>query len=357
MPRGALDHARHTKAKQAVAQHHDGLLKRANRSNNWSKVLNDNKGKSRMLAIGTGLNMGSMIAYVPMIIFWFRVYHTSFAWTVIMYCFLLVLALFMFLYSQKRIAGIERPWLSWLGCFFALAATAGLFVGFFLYFKSLAYYYRYQELRPYTNVGAAQSADAFADASMFLWTEDTFLDAPRSVGYKSKWTGETYCVAPIVDGTMGGTDPIRYWAVGENCCNQRGAFWCDDAKEATVRSALVILEPEDVVRPFMEWAVQGAAYPRYERALALQEATFSTKAAMGELKLVTWSKDPVAAKDAYYDNAKNKAVWVSLVYFFFSEILACFVAAKFILVPRKLEGVFRESMQMQSQQPHPGQHP
>lgn len=168
---------------------------------------------------------------------------------------------------------------------------------------------------------------------MILWTEDTSLDSLRSVGFKSKWTGQTYCVAPIVDGVMSNIDPVSYWAVGENCCNSRSSFWCGDAGNPTTRSSLVVLEPEDVVRPFMTWAVLGAAYPRYERAIRLQEATFATKAAQ-KIKLVMWSKDPIALKDSFYDDAASRCVWMSVIFFVAMEIMACWVTARYILVPR-----------------------
>merc|ERR1719181_266254 len=81
---------------------------------------------------------------------------------------------------------------------------------------------------------------------MLLWTEDTRLDPMRAVGFKSRWTGQTYCAAPIVDSTMNSANDINYWAVGENCCSARAEFHCDDAADPTTRSALVLLEPEDV---------------------------------------------------------------------------------------------------------------
>lgn len=188
-------------------------------------------------------------------------------------------------------------------------------------------------MRSYTNVAASQPPDAFLDASMFLWTEDTSLDSLRAVGFKSRWTGQTYCVAPIVDAVMSNVDPVSYWAVGENCCNARGSFWCGDTNNPTTRSSLVVLEPEDVVRPFMTWATLGSAYARYERAIRLQQATFATKASPN-IRLVVWSKEPIAAKDAFYNDAALRCTWISLLFFLGLECAACWVTAKFILVPR-----------------------
>merc|ERR1719183_2256106 len=90
-----------------------------------------------------------------------------------------------------------------------------------MYYKHLVYYLRYTEMRTYSNVGGSQGVTQFNDGSMFLFTQDSRLDVLRSVGYKSRWTGQTYCVAPVVDSTMTNANHINFWAVGEDCCLAR----------------------------------------------------------------------------------------------------------------------------------------
>lgn len=335
----ANDVARKKRAQQAVKGQADGFLQRADRAVDWSKLQRLDWRK--VASAGTTLALVAMVAYVVMILVWFRLYHSSFAWSATVFVLLLLIAALSYAFASRAAVGRMRYWITWGAFFFVQSALVGLIVGFFLYFRSLAYYWRYTELRSYTNVAAAQQADAFADASMFLWSEDTRLDTMRSVGYRSKWTGETYCVAPIVDGVMGDEDTISYWAVGDNCCNARAAFWCGDQRTADVRSALVVLEPEDVVRPFMQWAVMGAAYPRYERGIRLQEATFATKAAK-VVKLVTWTRDPFAAMDAYYTDAAWRCVWLSLGYFVLLEWATCTCAGYLLLRIRPLGASYKE---------------
>merc|ERR1719482_832301 len=48
----------------------------------------------------------------------------------------------------------------------------------------------------------------------------------------------TFCVAPIVDDTS--TGRVEFWAVGVDCCKNRGDFVCDDAGVANVRSGVVL---------------------------------------------------------------------------------------------------------------------
>lgn len=275
-----------------------------------------------------------MVSYVVMIMVFFLVYHKNFNNTVFTFILLITVAALMALASRRQLTGIERPWLRWVAFMFAVSALLGVIVGFGLYYQFLCYYWRYQDLRAYTNVAASQQADAFTDANMFLWTEDTRLDPMRSVGYKSRWTGQTYCVAPIVDGTMGSVAPISYWAVGENCCTARAEFMCDDAADITVRSALVILEPEDVVRPFMTWAVRDATYPKFKNAVALADATYSTAAA-STVKLVKWVKDPIVAMNNFYSDATTKCIWTSILLYLVLQLICFVIAYYYIVIPGK----------------------
>lgn len=298
-------------------------------------------------AWSTGLALAAMVAYIVMILMWFLVYYKSFSWTVLVFVLLLVASVIMVISSQKNVTGIERRWLFWLGVLFGQSAVIGLIVGFFLYFSNLVYYWRYQDLRTYTNVAASQQAYAFNDGGMLLWTEDTRIDVMRSVGYKSRWDGETYCVAPIVDSTMTSANPINYYAVGMNCCNARAQFECDEASDLTTRSALVILEPDDIVRPYMQWAVAGATFPRYENAIRLQESTYFTRASQQGLKFVRWTKDPIALKDSFYEAARKWCIIASLIYFFVLVCESAVLAIYRIIPERKAQTIQREIRQDQ----------
>mmetsp|Transcript_60759 Transcript_60759/g.131767 ORF Transcript_60759/g.131767 Transcript_60759/m.131767 type:complete len:343 (-) Transcript_60759:112-1140(-) len=338
--REARDHVRHHRARQAVHEDRDRFLKRAKKQTDWKKIAYDNKDRARIALLATVLSATSMVGYAIMLYIWFRVYHTSFEWSIITLVLLLVCSAVMNVTSQKKNMGRDRAWLYWLSLLMALGIVVATVMGFFLYFHSLAYYWKYMDLRTYTNVAAAQPAFAFKDASMFLWTEDTRLDSMRAVGFKSKFTGQIYCAAPIVDSTMSTGNPIQYWAVGENCCNARAEFHCDDAADSSVRSALVMLEPEEVVRPFMTWAVLGANYPRYERALRLQEATYFTKVSQ-QVKLVRWSKDPIALRDSYYNEPVSYAIKASLIYFAVLFLLALGASYRIVVPSKKPEKQFR----------------
>jgi hypothetical protein len=296
---------------------------------------------------GMTYSIVATLFFLAMVVNWFLVWHHS-TWLFffILVAFLILAAILVVYGGQNR----KRRLILFLGilCFFMTAL--GLACGFFWYYRHLAYYWRYMEMRRYTNVAASQQSAQFADGSMFLFTQDTRLDVMRSVGYKSKWSGDEMCVAPLVDSTMTNINPISYWAVGENCCMARSNYMCDDAQDPQTMSALVMLEPHDVVRPFMKWAVQNSVYPRYENAIKLQESAFATQAAP-ITKLVYWVRDPVKKRDSFYSNARNRAIWTTVVVFAINLITCYLVAYHFrYLKLSKQQTVNREHQQQQLQQ-------
>jgi len=289
----------------------------------WMRL--DEQAKAWAVIHGVIMSFVSIFFFIVMLTMWFRVYHNSFGWSVAILLLCLVASAGIAWWGSKR--GPQRRWIVFLGCLCALMTFVGLIFGFFMYFKFLVYYQKYLELRTYSNVGGSQGATGFNDASMFLFTQDTRLDVMRSVGYKSRWTGKTYCVAPVVDSTMTNANPINFWAVGEGCCLARGEYMCDDAHDPKTMSALVVLEPEDVVRPFMRWAVSGSVYPRYERSIKLQEASYAVRAAK-RIKMLYWVKDPIAKQNSFYNEAKINAILSTVILWFcllFFSVVFCYI--------------------------------
>jgi len=291
------------------------------------------KDRARAIVISAGLTFPGMTSYLIILMIWFYAYHESVVSLVIAFIALLVTYIVLIALSDRRVLGRERPWMWWVGVLGIQAIVIALILGFFLYFRLLCYWWKYAEMRTYTNVAAMQDPDAFSDGSMILFTEDSQIDPMRSVGLKSRWTGETYCVSPIIDSAMNDGNDIQYWAIGENCCPPRGAFHCGDAGDFSTRSALVVLEPEDVVRPFMRWAVRGSSYSLFVEAIRMQEAAYFTKAA-GNPKLVYWTRDPIALKESFFLKAKNGCVAFSLCYFF-AFLLFSFIVALWRLIPKQ----------------------
>merc|ERR1719181_504836 len=209
----------------------------------WSRE--DGQAKAMAAIHSIAISLVCIGFFSIMMIMWFKVYRKSFGWSVFMVLVSLAAAALITVLGLKKKQ--ERMWIVFMGFLALLMIFVGIVFGFFMYYRHLVYYLRYQEMRTYSNVGGSQSAAGFNDGSMFLFTQDTRLDVMRSVGFRSRWTGETYCVAPVVDSTMTAANPVNWWAIGSNCCLARGEFVCDDAEDPKTMSALVVLEPEDVV--------------------------------------------------------------------------------------------------------------
>lgn len=289
-------------------------------------VREDEKAKAWAAIHAIIMSFVCIAFFLAMLFMWFVVWHKSFGWSVFIFLACLAVSGGICIYGARN--RDQRAWIIIMGCLCALVTCVGLVFGFFMYFKFLVYYERYQEMRTYSNVGGSQPVSQFNDGSMFLFTQDTRLDVMRSVGYKSRWTGEVYCVAPVVDSTMTNADNINFWAVGSNCCLARGEFVCNDAQDPKTMSALVVLEPEDVVRPFMKWAVAGSVYPRYERSIKLQEAAYATRQAR-KIKMLYWVKDPIAKQNSFLYDARNIAVWFTICFWIFLLIVSYVICYKF----------------------------
>merc|ERR1711957_104765 len=100
---------------------------------------------------------------------------------------------------------------------------------------------------------------------------------------------------------------------------------CGDAEEPTTRSALRVLEPTDVARPFMQWAMQGSNYDKYMEAIQLQEGTFFTKASQRPT-FVMWTTNPIALKESFFTRAQGLFEHVALYYFLFN-LLGSYIIA------------------------------
>lgn len=322
MPTTASDPLKQLQSKQALAVDHDKLLQRGNET-----ILPKNDGKDLPRAVLISLLFVSVNAgfYSVMMWAWFSAYFQSFLKFLIIFLVLLIAGGSTTVASYKRILGKDREMMRFCGLLAIQATFVALVVGFFIYFGSLVFYFKYKEMRAYTNVGAAQNSGAFRDGSMFLFTQDTRLDPMRAAGYQSRWNGKTYCVAPIVDQTMTTAADVSFWAVGENCCSTRGSFHCDSGEDFNTRTGLAVLDAEDIVRPFMRWAVKGDPYKFYLEAIQMQEATYATQATKQPL-LVRWVRDPIALKDSFYNSALGKLWDVTLTYFVLLTV-ACFAAS------------------------------
>lgn len=170
----------------------------------------------------------------------------------------------------------------------------------------------YKNTRLYTNIDPSQSSSAVSDAGKLVFTSDSYVATNSSVSYITEG-GDVYCIAPIRDSSP--SRVVEYWAVGDDCCNSEGGFWCDSASDPTANSGVVI---------FDNMGLFGASRKDYyEKARKKAEATY----------LLTSDTQPMYVRWVTESELSNVSNWYfamaglmttlfSLVYLFISAGLA-----------------------------------
>jgi len=174
-----------------------------------------------------------------------------------------------------------------LGVLALASILVGSTVGLFLHHDYLREYSRLAEGATYREVSPVDPALSHEDAAVLEFGEGSFVDVERSVGLLD--AGTTYCVAPVVGPAF--TSTAQYWSCGEDCCTARGRFRCGDSLDRSAMGGLVVADE--------------AAY----------NLTVSNRPALANSLCVTWSRDPAAAREAFWDAAVLIAIVASAVHF------------------------------------------
>jgi len=144
--------------------------------------------------------------------------------------------------ERRRYAEVKRKSLLYLLPVCTIAFCIAVFWGNWLYQAYSAQYFEYIALKWNVNpIAPKYDSGALAeDAGVMVFSEDSKLDRAHGGCYK---IGETYCVAPVVEGTASGSNPVPssntgtydYFAVGKGCCScpEAGDFSCGDYMNPT----------------------------------------------------------------------------------------------------------------------------
>lgn len=264
-------------------------------------------------------------------IWWF--YHHSGGW----FAFYLAI-LFGFTCWLGFLSGGKKVWIARLSFLTAVAICIGLISGFYVYYTEMVYYDSIGDMQKYTNVAASQNSAQFEDASMLLFTEDSAVDSTRAIGYKDATSGKTICVAPIVDASMGQTDSVSFWAVGENCCSPRASFECDGAAKGGARSGLLQLDLAVLVSPIIAEIIEGLggvnSMDAYHSAIRLDQAAYATVKA-DHVRFLRWTDDPFKLRKDFRYRGIETFVRLVVIYFFLSIVLGISVNPSKQTVTRK----------------------
>lgn len=130
----------------------------------------------------------------------------------------------------------RHPSARWHFLLAVISVVLATFIGTWNYQEHWGLFLLAASGRIYKDVSAATPAVAHLDAGQIWFDDKAVVDDSSAIGYKEHRF--TYCVAPIL-GTPHQKE-VQYWAVGLDCCDDRGGFRCDDAEDIKVRGGLVV---------------------------------------------------------------------------------------------------------------------
>lgn len=201
---------------------------------------------------------------------------------VILFCMLFVRLLSLILFGAAVISGkYLKPfyrasviwygwWPFWLFFVSVVAAAVGYHVGTYLWEHYLHPYCEYKGLQHYRGINPNVIAgQRLLDSGLVDFTSNVNIDRAKGGCFMAR--GDTYCVAPIVQGAevlydVGGiprTGSYDYFAVGKNCCScPNHDFQCGDWKNPFAHGGIRSLDEK--ARPFYKLALADwqAAYQK-----------------------------------------------------------------------------------------------
>mmetsp|Transcript_49321 Transcript_49321/g.127215 ORF Transcript_49321/g.127215 Transcript_49321/m.127215 type:complete len:304 (+) Transcript_49321:116-1027(+) len=125
-----------------------------------------------------------------------------------------------------------------VGLLICIAVAIAVPVGHFVEKEFMADFWRLDAGATYRRLDPLDPSASHTDATLIEFTEGTFVDVQRSLGYMKG--GIVYCVAPITRQGANTSRTPEYWAAGEDCCAQRGQFTCGDVEIPGTRSGLAV---------------------------------------------------------------------------------------------------------------------
>jgi len=239
------------------------------------------------------------------------------------------ICLLQYLLVQHCIKKKAPRWKGRFGKFGAVAAVIGLLVGLAIHYKWMLLYAKYSNMKRYTNVAPLQPALQFEDAGTLQFTSGTSVDRTRAVGYRHIRSSQTLCVAPVVSQQMTSTDQIVFFAVGVNCCGWRASFHCGDSGSASARGGMLMLMPDQLVSPAMEWMVdEQFDFSAFEDAIELLKSVFAVSVSKHH-RMLRWVKDPSVEVDHYRKRGLEAALISCAIYWVVVAIgIASFIASE-----------------------------
>lgn len=171
-------------------------------------------------------------------------------------------------------------------------------------------------LNSYSNVQPNDPPEGYSDSGVLNFADGTWVDVDSAAGFRN-WP-HVYCAAPIVN-VQDSVSKIGFWAVGLDCCHNRGGFSCGDAGEDKQAGIGLRIESHPVS------AMWGhSANENYLKAVKMAAAAYGLTV-QEPLTLVVWSKDP------YQHGAQARLTSVVLC-FTFIALAVCLAAVNGLVI-------------------------
>lgn len=172
----------------------------------------------------------------------------------------------------------------------------------------------------YYNVDPSEPALNHADAVVIGFSKGSAVDTTRATGMLLE--EKAFCVAPVFNGREKGST-VEYWAVGTDCCLDRGDFRCDDAANPTARSGVVVSE-------------EFTPMEFYQQALRKAEGLYGLTSAPGALFL-RWISDPDALQQKLGSQAATFMGIFTMVFFMLCLLFTLVLHNKLLREAQELE--------------------
>lgn len=206
-----------------------------------------------------------------------------------------------------------------LGVLCLFATVAAMLVGIYGWNNYTEQYWWTTTGPSYNGLMPTDIAQAYSDAAVLRFTTDNStvdgvaVDHMRSAGYRD---GGIFCVAPILNAaaTQASLTRVQYWAIGIDCCDNVGNFYCDDSRMHTASYAVVMLNGG--------MPCVGCNADKFRAAVEKAENLFGFVTASGALH-VRWMSDANTFSSSLYWKTFS-VILISVVVAF---LLLCVLAA------------------------------
>jgi hypothetical protein len=196
-----------------------------------------------------------------------------------------------------------------------LALLMAAYLGDRNFWFNMQPHYDISNMNTYSSVDPARMrGQELMDAGAITFVDGSHLDLKRSMGFKNQ---DTYCVAPITVGNENVTFKVLpsydFWAVGMNCCGDKGDFKCGEYNNPNAHAGLRLMRDDQ--RDFFRLAVQQA------------ESAFNIKAV--HPVFVHFMQDPVAVALSYQEEGLRNYFVAMCLHFLLQLALVAMAVAIF----------------------------